>query len=357
MALTAHQNFVGQSKRMEAANLAPARLRDFGHAQGTVPGESRAIRQKRASFLRAWDGEGVERGDRSFLSISGIHAGDGVQKASGVGMQRAVVQRFGLRDLADMASVEDADAIRYRAHDAHIVRDEETGELLFLLQGVQQVEDLGLDRDVEGRDGLVADQELRLRGQRAGNAHALPLPSGELAGIAKDRLPRQSDAFEQFHGALQTAASGFGDPERLQRLQQAGVYGDVGVQRGGGILKDHADVPHRVPSFPPTQAVQIPSLVKHGAAARAQGTVQQPAQGALSASRLAHQRQRFPAPQGQVDTVERPGFSASEGKNTVSGKSHPHVSELGQGNAHRPSPLPSGVSIGKKHRTRHPFSP
>ena len=223
-------------------------------------------------------------------------------------MQGAVVQRFGVRDLADMASVEDADAVRYRAHDAHIVRDEETGELLFLLQGVQQMEDLGLDRDVEGRDGLVADQELRLRGQRAGDAHALALPSGELAGIAKDRLPRQSDAFEQFHGEIETAASGLGDPECLQRLQQAGMYGDVGVQRGGGILEDHADVPHRVPPFPPTQVVQVPSPVEHGPPAWAQGAVQDPAQGALPAPRLAHQRQRFPAPQGQVDAVERPGL-------------------------------------------------
>ena len=114
-----------------------------------------------------------------------------------------VVQRFGIRDLADMAPVEDANAVRYRAHDAHIVRDEETGEPLFLPQRVQQTEDLSLDRDVEGRDGLVADQELRLRGQRAGDAHALALPSGELAGIAKNHLPQleqlseSHDAFEE----------------------------------------------------------------------------------------------------------------------------------------------------------------
>ena len=126
---------------MEAADLASARFRDFGHVQGAVPGGPRAIRQKRTSFLRAWDGGSVEGGEGAFFSVPGIHAGDGVQKASGVGMQRAVVQRFGIRNLADMAPVEDANAVRYRAHDAHIVRDEETGEPLLLLQGVQQMED------------------------------------------------------------------------------------------------------------------------------------------------------------------------------------------------------------------------
>ena len=304
---------------MEAADLAPVKLRELGHTQGAIPGGPRTIRQERTSLLRGGDGGSVGRGNGSFPSVPGVNAGDGVQEASGVGMQGTVVQRFGVRDLADVASVEDADAVRYRAHDAHIVRDEETGEPLFLPQRVQQTEDLSLDRDVEGRDGLVADQELRIRGQRAGDAHALPLSSGELAGVAKDSLPRQPDAFEQFHGEIETATSGLRDPERLHWLQQALAYGDVGVQRGGGVLEDHADISHRVPPFPSAQAAQVPSPVEHGPTGWAQGAVQHPAQGALSAPRLAHQRQRFPAPQGQVDAVKRPGLPASEGKNTISG--------------------------------------
>ena len=91
---------------MEATDLAPTRLRDFGHAQGAVPGGSRAIRQKRTSFLRAWDGGSVEGGEGAFLSVPGIHAGNGVQKASSVGMQRTVVQRFSIRDLANMTPIE-----------------------------------------------------------------------------------------------------------------------------------------------------------------------------------------------------------------------------------------------------------
>ena len=43
------------------------------------------------------------------------------------------------------------------------------------LQVQQQVDDLGLDRDVERRDRLVGDEQLGLDGERAGDADALAL--------------------------------------------------------------------------------------------------------------------------------------------------------------------------------------
>ena len=45
----------------------------------------------------------------------------------------------------------------------------------------QQVEDLGLDRHVEGRDRLVADEQVGLGHQGPGDADALALAAGELA--------------------------------------------------------------------------------------------------------------------------------------------------------------------------------
>ena len=48
----------------------------------------------------------------------------------------------------------------------------------------QQVEDLRLDGDVERGDRLVADDELRLEGERAGDADALALAAGEFVRVA-----------------------------------------------------------------------------------------------------------------------------------------------------------------------------
>ena len=53
-----------------------------------------------------------------------------------------------------------------------------------LLQVLQQVDDLRLDGDVERRDRLVADDEVGLDGERAGDADALSLAAGELVRVA-----------------------------------------------------------------------------------------------------------------------------------------------------------------------------
>ena len=61
----------------------------------------------------------------------------------------------------------------------------------------QQVEDLGLHRDVQRGDRLVADQQLRFAHQGAGDADPLALTAGELVrfapvvllGIEADRRP------------------------------------------------------------------------------------------------------------------------------------------------------------------------
>ena len=56
--------------------------------------------------------------------------------------------------------------------------------LNLLLQVLQQVDHLRLDRDVERRHRLVADDQLGLDGERAGDADALALAAGELVRVA-----------------------------------------------------------------------------------------------------------------------------------------------------------------------------
>ena len=59
--------------------------------------------------------------------------------------------------------------------------DEHVGELELVLQPLQQLEDLLRHQLVERRGHLVTDDQLRLGGQRAGDADALLLPAGQLA--------------------------------------------------------------------------------------------------------------------------------------------------------------------------------
>ncbi len=90
----------------------------------------------------------------------------------------------GLRRLDDLAEVHHGDAVADVFDDLEIVRDEEKRETEFVLQLLQEVHDLCLNRDVEGADGLVAHDELGPNGESAGDADALALPAGELVRIA-----------------------------------------------------------------------------------------------------------------------------------------------------------------------------
>ena len=71
-------------------------------------------------------------------------------------------------------------AVAHVLHDGQVVGDEEVGQAQPLLQVVEQVDDLGLDRDVQGRDRFVADEDGGLGSQRPGHPDALALPPGEL---------------------------------------------------------------------------------------------------------------------------------------------------------------------------------
>lgn len=72
------------------------------------------------------------------------------------------------------------------------MRDEDEGEAHFTAQLVQQCDNLRLNRNIERRDRLVADDELRFQRQCAGNGDPLPLAAGELVRITPHVFRRET---------------------------------------------------------------------------------------------------------------------------------------------------------------------
>ncbi len=58
---------------------------------------------------------------------------------------------------------------------AQIVGDEDIGQVEVALQVLQEVEHLRLDGNIQGRHRLIADDQLGVQSQGAGNADALAL--------------------------------------------------------------------------------------------------------------------------------------------------------------------------------------
>ena len=69
------------------------------------------------------------------------------------------------------------------------------------LQILEDVQDLGLDRNVQRTGRLVADQEAGLRGECARDRDPLPLTARELVRVFQRRLSPQTDLIEQLRDA------------------------------------------------------------------------------------------------------------------------------------------------------------
>ena len=126
---------------------------------------------------------------------AGIWLGDRRQQRLGIGVQRPVVERLLVGDLDQLAEIHHRDAVADVLHHRKVMGNEQIGEAEALLQILQQVDDLRLDRDVERRHRLVADDQVGIDGEGAGDADALALPARELVRITPGMFGRQTDDF------------------------------------------------------------------------------------------------------------------------------------------------------------------
>ena len=86
--------------------------------------------------------------------------------------------------LNDVAKVHNGDLIGDILNNGEVVGNEHIGHTLFSLELLEKVDDLCLDRNVERRNGLIADNELGLDRKRTRDAYSLTLTAGELVRIS-----------------------------------------------------------------------------------------------------------------------------------------------------------------------------
>ena len=120
-------------------------------------------------------------------------ARDRLDQADRVRVARPGEELGGRRQLHDLARVHHRDPVHRLVDDAQIVGDQDQGHAELPLERHEQPEDLGLDRHVEGRGGLVGQEEPRLPGERDREHHPLPLPAGELVRVGAEPALRIRD--------------------------------------------------------------------------------------------------------------------------------------------------------------------
>ena len=166
----------------------------------------------------------------------------GGQQLAGIGMLGGVEDAGGGALLDDLALGHDADPVRHLADDAEVMGDQQHRHAETLLQVLQQLEDLRLDRDVQRRGRLVRDQQVGLVGECHRDHDALPLPAGQLVRIGLQPLLRiaQADQAQQFDGAVPRCRGGHVLVQQ-QGLRHLPVDRVQRVQRRHRFLEDHGD--------------------------------------------------------------------------------------------------------------------
>src|SRR5262245_60894547 len=88
----------------------------------------------------------------------------------------------------ELPEIHHPDSVADVSHDGEVMRDEQVRKRKLILELPQQVEYLSLDRHVECRYWFVADNQAGVERERPCDADALPLPAGELMGVAVDKV-------------------------------------------------------------------------------------------------------------------------------------------------------------------------
>ena len=110
----------------------------------------------------------------------GVGNGDGRKQRLRVGMQGVLVEFFAGCQLHDLAEVHHCHAVADVPDHGEVVRNEEVGQMELALQLFEQVDDLRLNGNVKGRDGLITHNKVRLHRQSTRHADALALPARKL---------------------------------------------------------------------------------------------------------------------------------------------------------------------------------
>lgn len=154
-------------------------------------------------------------------------AGGGEEFADGAGLD-------------DPAPAHQRGRVADRLDDVHLVGDEQDGQAELLVEVAQQLEDGAGGLGVERGGRLVREEHLGVAYQGAGDADALLLAAGELAGV-RLRLVGEADQVEQFEGLARAVAAWHA--EDLQREFHIALDGARGEQVE--VLEDHPDAAAR----------------------------------------------------------------------------------------------------------------
>ena len=167
--------------------------------------------------------------------------GNAVEKGTGVGMLGGAENFFNWALLDEFPFEHNQNTIRKIGDDAEVVGDEEDGHAELIAEIAKEIENLGLDGDIESGGGFVGNEQFGLTGKGHGDHDALLHSSAELVGIIVEAFLGIGDAnevevFDDFGVDIFDIWS-----VEVEGLGDLAADSEDGIERGGRFLKDVGD--------------------------------------------------------------------------------------------------------------------
>ena len=238
-------------------------------------------------------------GDQLFLDRL-VQPRHRVKQAQRVGVHRVAIDFPRGRPLDNAPRIHDVHPVGIAGHDAQVVRDENHRGPVLLAELLHQLQNLGLDGDVQCGRRLVGQYQVGVADQRHGDHHPLTHAPTELVWILAEAALRIRNAHLRQHLHSPLAGGFLGQTDvGFHGLGQLALDGEHGVERGHRLLEDHgyflaANLTHLLR----IHAEQVLPAVKHlplGDPARWPGNESHDRKRGhrFAAAALPHHRQRF----------------------------------------------------------------
>ena len=163
-------------------------------------------------------------------------------------MFRIVKNFFNCSVFHQFARIHHRTVIAHFRYNAEVMRDQDHGCTLFLLQRSHHIQNLRLDRNVKSCCRLIRDQKFRFAGQRDRDHDTLFHTAGKLMWVIL--IPLRNDAYHRKHILRTSQRLHFGTMTmQKNHFRDLLSYCFYRIQRRHRILKDHrnlfaADVAH-----------------------------------------------------------------------------------------------------------------
>ena len=157
-------------------------------------------------------------------------------------MKRLRIHVIGRSYFKQTTEVHNADAIRNILDHRQIVSNEKIRQAFLFLQIFKQVDNLGLDGNVQSRNWFIGNDEARFNGQSTRNADTLTLTAREFMRITAGMILVQADRFQQFFNFGTTFFLCLDQTVNIQTFCNDVFNRHTRIERSIGILENHLHV-------------------------------------------------------------------------------------------------------------------